>query len=490
MCCSSVSSHSQDPFYTWLCGGYLYETIPSSRKKYHGSGKMTPLSLTIRHLELHRRSNALSAEVDEWVDRTRNEIDHNSHFSQMQALKIMMDVLVAKQKSLFETLKSTTDIPAFQQIIFDIIKEIIRTQGIWDFFRDMLELRMYPSLKEPLGTADTVAWDCYRPILNKAHELGILTPDRFREPPLIYLTAEFSPATWVRGSLPNDQNPSNPTFFLGDRRTRLPIPVIEIPWDHVVNLWEFLSLHHEVGHDLEQDLGLREALLSSLEEQLTQTGVHSPRINLWKNWEGEIIADLIGLMLAGPAFAYSLMNLLILPPNLVTTYNPNDVHPSHYVRIFINSAFVKTLIPGNDSLIKDSQNIEFLWTQLYGDIKQLGIYNVDELRSDFEFCLNGHSLREMIPFTGQDYATINAAAHFLATGQNRPAKIRPRHIISASRLAVDKIVGQPGDQSTRLDELNKRTAELARANTEPGLRAVEDSQKHRAFIASLTESLT
>jgi hypothetical protein len=461
---------------------------------------MPPLSLMTRRLELERRSNALPNEVNEWVNRTRQEIDYNSHYSQMQAIKIMIDVMLTRQKGILENLDSTTETADFQRILFDLIREIIKTQGIWDFFRDMLELRMYPSLKEPLAIADTVAWDCYRPILNKAHEFGILSQDRFREPPLIYLTAEFSPATWVRGSAPNDQRPLNPTFFLGDRRTRLPIPVIEIPWDHVVNLWEFLSLHHEVGHDIEADLGLRTVLLNSLAQQLAQAGVPESRVILWQKWQAEIFADLVGLLLAGPAFAYSMVNLLLLPPMMVTTYDPGDPHPSHYIRIFINAAFIKILQQGNGALIKDAEKIEDSWIQLYGDIRQLGNYKVDELKRDFDTvfkalidtrfeALKGHSVREIIPFTNQDDASIRAATEFLVTGQNKPAHIRPRHIISSSRLAVDQIISQDGNQSTRLNELNKHTAELVIANTPPGLRAAGDSQKHRAFIASLTEAL-
>ena len=108
--------------------------------------------------------------------------------------------------------------------------------------------------------------------------------------------------------------------------------------------------------------------------------------------------------------------------------------------------------------------------------------------SKFE-ALKGHSVREIIPFTNQDNATIRAAFEFLVTGQNRPATIRPRYVISASRLAVDRIMSQANDHSAKLKELNTRTAELVKANTPPGLRAAEDSQKHRAFIVSLTEAM-
>jgi hypothetical protein len=453
-----------------------------------------PLSLETRRLELQRRLDALPKEVEEWVTRTQQQIDYNSHYSQIQALKIMMDTMLARQKKLLEKLSLIKETADFERTLFSLIIEIIKVQQIWDFFRDKLELRFSPNFKDPLAIADTVAWDCYRPTLNKAQEFGIISQDRFREPPLTYLTAEFSPATWVRGSRPADgRDYLNGTVVL-------PIPVIEIPWDHVVNVWEFLSLPHEVGHDIEADLGLRPVFQNSLAQQLRQNGVPEPRVRIWVSWEAEIVADLIGLLLAGPAFAYYMVNLLTLSPEAVTTYNDNDPHPSHYIRIFINTAFIKTLLIGDSTLVEDAKHLDDLWTQLYGNLTQLGNHKVADFKSDFDIvfkalidtkfdALQKHSVREIIPFTNQDNATIRAAVEFLVTGQNRPSNIRPRHVISASRLAVDRIMLQADNQSTKLIELNTRTTELVKANTPQGLRAAEDSQKHRAFIVSLAEAI-
>jgi hypothetical protein len=338
-----------------------------------------------------------------------------------------------------------------------------------------------------------VAFDCYRPTLNKALEFGIITADHFREPPLTYLEVTDSPATLARGYLPWDEDHS-----LQD--VKLPIPLIELPWEHISNLWEFLSLHHEVAHDLEADLQLTPVLLNSLKQQLVKAAVPNSRIDMWVKWEKETFADLVGLLLAGPAFAYSMINTLFLPHQSVISYDVDDSHPSHYVRIFLNSAFIRTLVTDNENINQEADKLDNLWIQLYGNIEKIGDHRVEDLRNDFPFIfealidtkfdiLKGHSVRELIPYTATDDAKIRKAIIFLISGQDRPSSIKPRHIISASRIALDQIAIQPDDHSSKINDLNTRTAELVIANTSPGLRAAEDSKKHHDFIKSLAEAL-
>jgi hypothetical protein len=54
---------------------------------------------------------------------------------------------------------------------------------------------------------------------------------------------------------------------------------------------------------------------------------------------------------------------------------------------------------------------------------------------------------------------------------------------------MDKIMSKPGDHNKELNNLNKLTADLIKRNTPEGLRAVEDSRKHREFIRSLAEAI-
>jgi hypothetical protein len=264
----------------------------------------------------------------------------------------------------------------------------------------------------------------------------------------------------------------------------------------VVNLWEFLSLHHEVGHDLEIDLKLRPALLLSLQSTLAKANVPTQRVMVWQAWQAEMFADLVGLQLAGPAFGDALFNLLLLPASQVIAYNATDPHPTHYVRILMNAAYARTLVKNRREVIQQADEIEARWKGLYGEQPQFQEF-VDDFPHVFEALmdtpldvLKGKTVRELMPFRAADDMRIRAAAGYLATGQNAPTKgtIPPRHCISAARMAVTAAVLQPNGPenslAAQLQTINERTADLVRDNAAPGLRASDASTPHRQFIAA------
>ena len=93
-------------------------------------------------------------------------------------------------------------------------------------------------------------------------------------------------------------------------------------------------------------------------------------------------------------------------------------------------------------------------------IYPVGNYKVDEIKSDFDIVfkalvdtkfdvLNGRTLREMIPFTGEDYATIMAAMDFLTTGQKKPTRFGQGMLSVLLDSLIDKIVANR-DQNTIL----------------------------------------
>ena len=447
-------------------------------------------TLKIRREELRRRVEALPSEVREWQDRTQNDLDSNLHFSQLQAIGILVDTFAEQQTRLLDKMDPTGDTAEFQAAAFELVNSVIRSQRVWDFFRDKLDLRFSPTFKEVLWVADTAAWDCYDPVLEPAVDAKILERATKREPPLTYLTAEFSPSTWFRGSRPNDGR----DYHLGT--SRLPIPVIEVPWDHVKNSWEFMLLHHEVGHDLEADLQLRDVLAASLETELSNGGVPAARINRWLSWQGEVFADLVGLQLGGPAFTEALIHLLLLPATKVTTADPDDPHPTSYLRVLMNAAYIPTMIQDNQPLADHGKQIADRWISIYGNQPQF-----NELISDFTLVFHAlmdtplpalkkvNTLRELIPYTAADDQRIRNAVGFMRTGMNRPGKLRPRHCISAARLAVTQTALEEALSEDLLNDINQRTLELVRSNAPSGLRAAGDSAPHKKFIASFVEKL-
>jgi hypothetical protein len=449
----------------------------------------TQATLNARREELRRRVDALPKEVDSWKQKTLNDLDSNLHFSQLQAIGILMEAFAEQQNGLLQTIDPNGDMAIFQNTAFELVKSIIRSQKTWDFFRDKLELRYSPTFQEVLWVADTVAWDCYRPVLDTAANMSIINYAALREPPLTYLTAEFSPATWIRGSRPNDGR----DYHLGT--SRLPIPVIEIPWDHVQNDWELMTLHHEVGHDLEADLKLRPMLATSLGQALAKNGVPDVRIQQWLAWQGEVFADLVGLQLGGPAFAEALMHLLLLPAEMVTTFDASDPHPTHYPRILMNAIYIPTMIPGYQPLADHGQEIAERWIAIYG--KQP---NFDEVLGDFPTVygammdtpfpqLKNKTVRELMPYTIADDKRIRDAVGYMQTGMNKPANLRPRHCISAARLAVTQAALNGSLSGALLDGINQRTMGLVKSNAPGGLRGGDQSTPHKQFIANYAGSM-
>jgi hypothetical protein len=452
---------------------------------------MSTTMLDLRKQELRRRIENLPTEVKAWKEATEKQVDMNANFSQLRAIEVLVNAFIDEQQAIIDNLDPAGDGEVFNTACFNLVRSIIRAQKAWDFFRDKLDLRYSPSHKEPLWVADTIAWDCHRPVMNRAVQFKIIDENRLREPPLVYCTAEYSPATWVRGSRPNDGR----VYDLGE--TLLPIPVIEMPWDHLGNSWEYLALHHEVGHDVEADLKLRPVLVNSLQQVLSDAGVPLARIKVWLKWEGEVFADLCGLQLAGPAFTEALMHLLLLPASRVKTFDEDDPHPTHYIRILMNAAYIRTL--GDTQAINDhATQIETQWKSLYGN--ESGDPDLDALVGDLTGVfkalmdtkfpiLKDHTVRELVPFAEVDDARIRSAEKFFRTGMNRPKELPLRHTVSAARLAI----GQAAQAGTLTDQLcsdiHKRVMNYVKETAPQGLRG-GGADAHEKFIASFAKRIS
>jgi hypothetical protein len=446
--------------------------------------------LELRRHELERRVSSLPGEVEAWIHSTQTEIEKNAYFSQLRAIELLIAEYTLRQGALLKQLDTASDPAAFQLVSYQLIESLTKSQQTWAFFREKLNLRHSPKHRVELLVADTIAWDCYRPVLDRAVQFGILHSSELREPPLVYCSADYSPATWVRRSRPYDGR----NYQLGE--ALLPIPVIEIPWDTLGSSWEFLALHHEVGHDLEADLSLRPALLSSLIAELKKNDVPHTRIKIWSQWIGEVVADLCALQLAGPAFTDVLMHVLLLPEHVVKSFDPEDPHPTPFLRILLNSAYIRTL-GISPALEQHAAAIEARWKETYG--KDSGDAELDCFAGDFAHvfaalmdsplpALREHTLRELIPFADSDDAVIRSAVKFFRTGANRPSWLPLRHTVSAARLALGE-EADTGNLTTGICvDIHGRVLEYVKENTPKGLRG-GGPDAHDKYIAGFADKI-
>jgi len=441
--------------------------------------------LVTKYKILSRRVASLPSELDAWVEwaAAGNTLERN--FSQIRMLDYFMRALCTLNKDGVGALDLAGDVDVFLDGALTLSENMIKSQAVWSFFRERLELRFVPQFRQDLLMADLVSYDCYTTIMDRAEALGIIFHERLREYPLIGLVTQCSPATWPRGWRPAAlQNRS------------LPVPVIDLPWDQMVNPWGLLAIAHEVGHDVDEDLGkLTEALQPAITARMNETRIPAGRFVKWQRWTSEILADLVGVLLTGPAFVSTLIELLMLPRHYVRHISSTDEHPPPYLRILINAALVRRL-----GLSQSADALETRWRGFYGEPgDDFGPYLSDiepVLSAILEAPLdalrnrqNGqrHSLSELLTFTPDDQVLIDEAAAGLSDDV-LPGKLSIRHVVSVSQVVFEQAV-QTGDP-TRLEGLAQLTRQTIIALSPPGqLAAGVPPRRARQYLEDLARAL-
>jgi len=309
-----------------------------------------------------------------------------------------------------------------------------RTEGIWHFYDELFAQRKGVFAKE-LGAMDRIALDCYQAVwmgLGKARSLP-------SPPPFSYFEPSGGPATWRRGV---------PVPKLA--RGKNPFPLIRLPFHRIVNPWSLGAMPHEVGHNIHADLGLWQVTPRLIARRLSAMGVPDDAVRTWARWHKEIYADLIGVLLIGPAYVDSLMDVVGKGPDRVATFRPDGVHPTSYLRPFIATALIRRI-----GFADRARSVEAGWRKIYGPevaarvpaqmrkgFPQAASAVVEELTFRKMAAYGGKSLAEVVRFTPRDAATVTEAAERLARGTN-PGILPNRFLISAAREALSRNLAPP-----------------------------------------------
>ncbi|MGA9998097.1 MAG: hypothetical protein WBP93_21970 [Pyrinomonadaceae bacterium] len=373
--------------------------------------------------ELKRRSATLPQEILKWEQNVAGNKDNlGIHKSQFVALKIMMDGLQVQQDDLLHNLSTDFSPEQFADDYFKIINQLVGSYELWRIFRYILTQREDQHLHPLLDAADLIANDCYRTPIKKALEWGLISEDKVREPPLTYLEAELSPSTASRGYSVTAL--SFPLRFY--RNLRLPIPIVLLPYDHATSIWMYCSLHHEVGHNLDQDLKLSSELEQKVMLRLGEAGVPDERRRMWVKWVGEILADAFGVLLGGAGFAYSLNSfLMVLAPSAqFQILNPDDPHPPFYVRLRLLANMLRLgIVP---SLLDAAVEIMQLWEARQKPNWVTSYVQDCEIVADLFLteplaALKNHSISEMVPDVAGDMALAERLVNPMLNGFNPPS---------------------------------------------------------------------
>jgi len=284
-------------------------------------------------------------------------------------------------------------------------------------------------------SCDRIALDCYRTsYLGLAVARSIPAP-----PPFSYVATGFSPATFRRGI---------PLKRLGKQLN--PFPLIQLPYHRLVNPWTLGGVLHEVSHNLQNDLGLARDVPRKLGLELLRAGFSKQVARAWVRWNREMFSDMSGLLLCGPTFAASSMDILARGPEATVHYSSRGPHPTPYLRMLINAELVRRM-----GFETESRQIRKAWMRIYPEPSS-GNIPVELLKTFKEACpiavdamcyqpyksLGNRSLARVMNFGMKEAQMIEEASRRLAAGTD-PGIIPERFLIGAVRLALDRRHARP-----------------------------------------------
>jgi hypothetical protein len=311
---------------------------------------------------------------------------------------------------------------------------VATTERFWEFYWHIFGQRQ-TTIAPRLLAADRIALDCYQYTyggLGKARSIPSPAP-------FSYMESGLGPATFRRGVR---------VSRLG--RLPNPFPLVKLPYHRLVCPWTLGAIPHEVAHNLQADLGLWLAIPKVVYQRLRQAGVPAEVARVWMRWHKEIFADLLGVLLIGPAFIGSLMDVVGKSPELVAAFSPKGVHPTPYLRVLIDLELLQRM-----RFAEEARAFRRAWLALYPPSRAQGM--PEALRRSFVpacrlvveiMCftawpqLGNKALAEVVAFRPQDQAVVREAAGRLAKGED-PGIVPERFLIAATRHAVDHKLAPP-----------------------------------------------
>ncbi len=342
-------------------------------------------------------------------------------------------------------------------------REIDRARRTYGLFFDVF-IQRGTMFGPALAACDTIAADCFQVVRRAAP--GLIQGPLLK--PVTYLEHSFSPATFRRGVMLRR--------LLGEQN---PFPLVRVPYERIESPWGMGVVLHEIGHNMQADLGIWQETQQAVQRRVWQVSRNAWLTRIWTRWHKEIFADVIAILLGGPASARSMKDFLAYPASRVLTFRPLGVHPVPYLRMFIQAEMLRRM--GFESA---ARRIQRIWSALYdgavprgrvpanliATARQVIPHVIDEVAYQPRRGLAQRALVDVVPFSGADERTIQQAAPMIARGV-LPATLPARFAVSASRYALEGRMATPGAISkTVLQGLARRGAQTA--STSPAIGAV------------------
>jgi hypothetical protein len=438
--------------------------------------------LTDRRIAARQRKLAsLESEFTSWendsADGTRPLRLHHSQIGRITGVLRKLRSEIANPLAATGAAKTLTD----RQVETTAL-ELYR---MWEFFRSKFAMRKVEWLRNYLNAVDDFALACYKPARDAAAAAGTVSATALKEPPLVFFGGGWSPFAMSRDfPFEAEAVPGAPVrndAFKASLK-KLPLPVVGIPWFQIGHLPDAVVVGHEVGHLVEDDLGLGATMANLI------AGAADPsRQAAWRSWSGETFGDFYGQLATGPAFVGALAEALSDDPTIIAKEKINgpawSAYPTTYLRMKVNFAMLRA-----QNLSAAADALEAEWQAAYGATHNMAAFDADAkpiadaLRDTAIPQLGNKTLPDVLSFaTVQDECDV-AVRRLEATAT--PAAGNVRALVAAAGLFFAK---SPGAYD---DVVQKRVLDVITLSIPQGVRGTRAKSPAQAEAeATLTDEL-
>jgi hypothetical protein len=419
-------------------------------------------SLHEKAAEIGWKLRSLPDELEAWRGLSELGQPFEKHHSQIRRLALQMEWLHKKVSSDFSKCVKDATLLTFAQ---SLERRALAVHTVWDFFRTKFALRAVEPLGSYLKMADAYARECYEPVRWEFVARG--GPDRC-EPPLVTFDNRVSPwslsreATYTPAS---DPGGIVATTAFTEVVSKLPIPLLGLPWHYISYLPHVVFLAHECGHAVDRDFGLDKAI----ELALAQSEIDAVHLSGWQAWRREMFADVFACYAAGPSYVAALLEILMRDLSWigkeVRTQQCWGDYPTTTLRILLNTEAL-----GQFGFDQDAKILRRRWLTEYPDHCMKPFEH--DLPTVVKALHEGAALPEKdLAFTAADREQSRMTANLYFAGGQLPATdvYSVRVLISAAR----EMLGLPDATQPTLEQHWGALCHNAVTSRPPGLLTAE-----------------
>ena len=396
-----------------------------------------------KQIELDLKLGSLENELAAWCERANQDGPLEKHQSQLLALQAHLNgwhTTIRAKLNQYKTLSPA----AYLSCCANAETLILSEHRIWEYFRSKLIQRNEKGFIDYLRAADEFAWSCYRPVQKTVYPNG--NDAQRKEPPLVFFNGGLSPFSVSRGKSFQPETVAGEVLNL-DRAasvTKLPVPVVGVPWDQVNHLPAVLVIGHEAGHIVEDDFGLRPDLTSLLESALAYADAKS-RADAWHSWLGETFADLYGCLAGGPAFAGALIDFLIKGKEQIGQEEQSAPEWGDYPTAYLRVKFVLAVLE-KMNFAPDLTEYEKCWAGFSSRMPKEYVTDIPHiacwLLKGEQKALGNKSIQDIFSFSEEQQAQVKKTCEALLKigpdTQVEPPSRDIRVLFASARLAYEK----------------------------------------------------